>query len=321
MKIKTSLKYGFTLIEMILVLVIMSSIMVMLLSYLTQKVEETRRDRLVIQIQQIQNAGLSFYVSNGYWPVTAAKDCSATGDLSILQTATAPYLPASFNLNPYGQGFTLACDTTTNNFTVSTTVSTPTEAQIIAGRLPIATVSGSTVSSSVTVPGQNLNNARAVNFGNLYHPGACVVAPVCPTGMEKQIIVVPVSVGGYNDTGQTNVYPISSFTAYAYGDSTTGAPVQGGVGIQDCVNPSTTSPCLCTDPACTTPPCKPVACTGASEIDPNQYYWRVCLNVITSVNDVYQTNTDWGANVSVLAITRCGPPNEPVGNSFSVYQP
>ena len=61
---------------------------------------------------------------------------------------------------------------------------------VIAGELPVAYVSDKYgdpyvsgnvyVTAQVTTPGQNLNNARSVNFVGIYHNGACVPVPNCP---------------------------------------------------------------------------------------------------------------------------------------------
>jgi prepilin-type N-terminal cleavage/methylation domain-containing protein len=307
---------GFTLIEMLLVLAVMATIFVMLLGYVNQRAEEIRRDRVTIQLQQILNAGLAFYVNNGYWPVNTAKDCSlpaSPGDLSIL--VAGGYLASAIK-NPFNQGFTLSCNATTGNFTVTTQLPTSAEAQIVAGRLPIAQVPAGTtqVATTVNIPGQNLNNARAVNFAGVYHTGACVPAPKCPLGMSPQIIVVPTSISGVNDPGSSSVYPISSFTAYAYGGANGTATPNSA--------PSNGGPANCYTPQ------NGQDCTGISPYDAagSPSYWRVCLNIVTEKGQVTGSGgNEWGQYVSVAAFTRCtvldgsGNMQEPSGTYFNTW--
>lgn len=315
-------KTGFTLIEMLLVLVIISMFIVMGVRYVEQQAFNTRVERTIMQMQQILNASLSYYVANGSWPP----------DIATLQSGG--YLPASLVNSPFGSAYVL-----TNNAASSTSItpviyvwtsitagkSTVAAANVIASGLPLAyaTASGPFanplqpctntaacyVVSSVNIPGQNLNNASAVNYAGLYHNGACVPAPQCPvdakTGntMLPEIMAVPVSVSGVNDyssSGTPNIYPISSFTAYASAltlfDGTTGpAPCK--------TNINNDSRCY--------------ADMVGTILPINVKYWRVCLEVITEKGLV--NPTDWGQYATILAITRCGIKNEPSGAGFQVW--
>lgn len=305
---------GFTLVEVMLVLVIVAMAMYGAIRLVTQRAEQARIDRSSLQMQQILNAGLAYYLQNGYWPDSVS--CLQGGS-----SCTVTYLPSSFNspwsANPYSAG---PCTSTNfpngpNNpamFCVSVdtvgAINGQATANILAGTLPLATVTGLNVTAYVNIPGQNLNNARAVNFAGLYHHGGCVPVPSCPvdpqTGitMIPQIMVVPVQVSGLNDpiTGPNpNVYPISSFTAYATGNANP---------------PTSTSPPLCTGQTALSMACTPEANVSA--------YWRVCMQIVTEKGDVATTNPGmdyWGHYVTMLAITRCAVNNEPAGSTFSVY--
>jgi competence protein ComGC len=294
---------GFTLFETLLVLGIMSAFLVMSLRFVSQKATEARIDKASIQIQQILNAALVYYLNNSKWPA------------DISELVLGQYLTSTM-VNPWGGGYVFY----SNNklFYVwagapATSTAQIAEMQRIAGRLPQGYVTQSDpplppsacvignckVVAAVSVPGQNLNNARGVNFANLYHPGACVPAPVCPANTSPQIMVIPVSVSGFNDKNSSTIYPISSFTAYAVPTTPqvyTGMPRCGGGANKDCdVVGSTTG-----------------------------NFWRVCLEVITEVGNVgtvgTPANDTYGADVTVLAITRCSPDTEPVGSDFSVYE-
>ncbi len=342
---------GFTLIEMLLVLVIVSMFIYMSVGYIQQKTLQMRIDRTSIQMQQILNAGMAYYVANGTWPQGP--------DLTNLQGSYLPPSTVTFQ-SPWAEPYKISVYSPTitpappvqppPQFYVwtaitaaasSTSGSATAAANIIAGTLPLAYTTTDTTGSatnppvpgsnctadsttcyvvaSVNIPGQNLNNARAVNFAGLYHHGACVPVPQCPvdstgTTMVPQIMVVPVSVSGLNNTsnpGQSNVYPISSFTAYA-------KPMK----------PVGTDPDMCDhsnayggtgNTSCTSNNNGPTANVTA--------YWRVCLQVTTEAGNVQTTspngantgNANFGQNVTLMAVTRCAVQNEPAGSNFNVW--
>jgi prepilin-type N-terminal cleavage/methylation domain-containing protein len=309
---------GVTLLEMMLVMVIAAAMVSMLIGYVQQKTAEMRRDRVALQMEQILNAGLAYYVNKTTWPVTTAPNCPAgTETINILQTQG--YLPTGTIVNPWGKTFNITCNAATGTFSVSTDVTKTYEANILAGRVPMASIAGTVVTAMVSIPGQNLNNARAVNFAGMYKSGGCVPAPKCPMNMKPAIFVIPTSVTGYNDpmtidpwTGTpnaANMYPITSFTAFARGDGN-GDPTAGAP--QDCA--TKTSPNW-------------ISCDVA---EAGTQYWRVCLAIITEKGVVYPSASEslptlHGANMgSILAITRCVPNagvETPHGSSFNVFTP
>ncbi len=325
-------KKGFTLIEMLLVLVVMSAILVMYIGYMNQKTEQMRLDKTALQIQQILNAGLAYYVNNNVWPV----NCTQLGDLSTLQNEN--YLPSGTINSPYGNPYSLYCSSYTGVFTVSTTVPSDTETQLLLGRVPMSAVtncasypgavcpclSGTTcLTASVNLPPQVLNNSRSVNFASVYHSGACVPAPTCPLGMTPQILVAPVSVSGLNDltaaaTTPQNAYALTSFTANAYGDNNNN-PIQissSSSTIRSCVDPNVQENCLGSSTnldICTVNP---------QQCGTNSYYWRVCLTINTEKGAVPKApSMNAGYLLGwVLAVTRCSPANEaPMGTPFGIW--
>ncbi len=330
---------GFSLIEMLLVMVIVSGALFMAASYFRQRSLQMRIDRTSLQMQQILNAGLAYYVANNKWPVAnnTSVDITATPTTNNLQANG--YLPKGVTIaNPFSGGhYSMYTDSTGKLFTVYTSITGgsagfPAAAgNSIAGTLPLAATTatagtpppiGTTaicstttttcyIVTSINIPGQNLNAAGAVNFAGVYRHGGCVPVPTCPTdpatgtALTAEIQVVPVSVSGLNDSGSNAVYPISSFTAYAKGPAT--QPTQP----PNCINETTAPPCN----------------TNIQGNAPaSNAYWRVCLQVITEKGDVQGTNnstsnpaTDYGANVTLMAITRCSISNEPAGSKFTIY--
>lgn len=302
---------GFTLIETLLVMVIISMVIYAGIGYVQQRTLQMKIDRTSTQMQQILNAGLSYYVANNEWPA----------NLSDLQGTYLP--PASVGLkNPWGQDYGIA--STPGMFYVYTqTISQASAgasaaARVIAGTLPLSYTTTATsgtppaagtqcttqttcsIVASVNIPGQNLNNARAINFAGLYKHGACVPVPKCPvdangTTMTPQVFVAPVQVAGTFDGGNSSsnpaVYPISSFSAYAVGPSATpGGCASGGAA----------------DP-----------CTGGGPGSPT--YWRVCMQVVTERGLITSSATGWGDNQRLMALTRCVSDNEPAGSDFTVF--
>jgi prepilin-type N-terminal cleavage/methylation domain-containing protein len=324
---------GFTLIEMMLVLAIIAMIIVLLLRYTEQQASQTRMNRAILQIQQILNAGLAYYVGSGTgtWP----------NQLSDLQPG---YLPATTIINPWGQSYVVTKEATNGTlFYVYTKITSTSDntagavAATIAGKLPLAYTSSKDpdttttpitppasgndcaldattcwVVSSVNIPGQNLNNATAINSAGLYHNGACVPVPVCPVDLKgnkmvPQIVVTPAQVtGGVTDvnsagTDIVSAEPITGFTAYAV----------GGPGKKN-------SPPTCAKTTDTTPTDKP--CDGipvSADID----YWRVCLNVRTNLGPVNEnlTQSAWYQDQTVVAFTRCAIQGQLVGSGFDIY--
>lgn len=340
---------GFTLIEMLLVMVIASTIIYMAVTYVQQKSQQMMIDKTTLQIEQILNAAMAYYVSNGEWP---AQPTGAVGNNNglpcLLATAgygskcQTPYLisnqlPASNFITPYGTGYLTWVNPAPNSnlFYVIAPISagkaSATTANIIAGRLPMSFTTSSVgntslpctvganatcfVYSAINIPGQNLNNASAVNYAGLYHNGACVPTPSCPkapdgSSMTPQIMVVPVSVSGTSDVvNQSSLYPLESFTAYATGPV---AATAGG-GPPKCTTNSGANN-LCYSDA-----------QGGTQIKDGNNYWRVCLQVVTQqgvANWGADTNSaNWGRNATVLAITRCAISNEPTGSGFNVWAP
>lgn len=320
---KTSMKrwaiQGFTLLEMLLVMTIVSAFIYAGVGYIQQRTQALSIDRAAGQIQQILNGALAYYVGNGKWPVL----------LTDLQTGG--YLPNTTLVSPWATTYKIS-----NNgalFTVSTELPTTLANQraigtILAGKLPLASTNTvtsippctppapcippfntTTVTASVNIPGQNLNNATAVNFTGIYHNGACVPVPQCPTmpngtAMTPSIIVSPGSVSGMNDASSTDVYPISSFTAYATGPGYWNVPASG------------TPPASCNNSTSTSNTCD-LNASGDSAAPAGQY-WRVCLKVQTAKGDVSWSATT-GQYATVVVSTRCVIPNERSGSSLNVW--
>lgn len=317
---------GFSLLEMLLAMAIVSGLIYMVVSKVQQDNLKNKMDISALQMEQILSASMAYYLKNGQWPTTVASGISVlrptyipngmltTSPWNNAYTISAPNI--TVGPNTYGSKLLYVwVGITTGSATVSASY-----AKILAGRLPsgfitnLPPVIGSTtiptastcsattcyVVSSVGIPLQNLQNSTKIQFAGLYHHGGCVPVPDCPVDksgntMTPQIMVTPVSVSGMSD-GNMNVYPISSFTAYA----------TGGTNMTPTACTGATNPL----PACNT------NLTGP--LPSNNKMWRVCLQVITEKGALAGT-ANWGNYATLLAVTRCAINNEPAGSTFSVY--
>lgn len=317
---------GFTLIEMLLVMVIVSALIYMGITYMQQRTYQTSVDKASLQMQQILNAALSYYVNNNAWPKqtsTGNSDGLACLQATEASGCTVPYLTSTL-VSPLNISYEtwLNPPPNSNLFYAIATVTganATSTAQVIAGTLPLAFTTNDKantnspcvigdkvcyVYAAVNVPGQNLNNAGAVTFAGIYSNGGCVPEPKCPVDkngyqMKPSIMVVPVAVNGINDAptncvndGTTsgcdniNVYPISSFTAYATPSAAIPNNCAGG-GVKAC------------------------EATAAGGTLPAGNYWRVCLATTTQKGLVTPNTNAWGQLAgSVMAITRCSINNE-----------
>lgn len=338
MNSKRSKVKGVTLIEVLLVLVIIGSIMYLAVGYLQQQAQQSRMDKTVIQMQQALNGGLAYYVANGAWP----------GNLSCLQGSgsgcSVEYIPSNFVPPWGGQNYHVVNANGILYIYFKLDIGTQANAiaNVLAGRLPLGyathtDASGSApppddgscsaagsqsycyVVASVNIPGQNLNNATAINFAGIYTNGGCIPVPQCPVDsngktMIPEVMVAPVSVSGivsYNNlngvgSGSKVIYnqAITSFTAYATSDNSSGK-VPTSTAPYDCGTSSPGDDCASNE-------------TGKT---PAQAYWRACVQITTEKGDISQwsDDTEWGKKVTLMAVTRCTIKNETSGSGFSIY--
>jgi prepilin-type N-terminal cleavage/methylation domain-containing protein len=312
-------KKGFSLLEMMLVLVILSALMAVYIQMNNQKTERTRRENLATQMEQILAASMAYYSNSTMNYTTAPNQWPPTGTLTSTNVlVTSGYLPANFvKANYYNSVFTLSSNTTSGTFSVSTTLQGPltnlnkVNAGIIASLLPLGISSGATVTGTVNTPGQALNNAIGIHFAGIYNAMGCVPAPTCPLNMSPVIYVAPVSVNGdytmpqyCSSSDPTTCVPttpagITSYVAFAVGgpnnvsgqfpytSSAFNPGTNGTIPNNQPTIPSNMSDCPILN-APTTISCfkDTVDGSGSWITDPNksttQLYWRVCLSVMTT---------------------------------------
>lgn len=344
---------GVTLIEILLVMVIVSAIFYIVAGFIQQKTLQFKINRAATDIQEILNAALSYYVTNGQWPTAiSCLQGNAGGCFVAYLSRTKTYA------NPIG-GLPYLTSSSAGQFTVIALFQegapkSYAHSAMLAGRLPSAyaqdamtypavctsTSGACLVSVSVPAPAlpQNSVEGTAVNFGSVYHNGACVPVPVCPSSqgsMIASIAVVPTSVTGANAAPQTpsapsptcnpktqsgctvQAFPITSYSAFAtpaaQPDGSSSGPNSGPYSCQTMNSGSPTpAPCYADYDQNGAPVGAPLK--GGS-------YWRVCLNVVTEAGVVTPNENTWGQLVgTMMAITRCiNPTTEKKSSDFTVW--
>jgi prepilin-type N-terminal cleavage/methylation domain-containing protein len=312
MKTELSKNQGFTLLEMLLVLVIVSSILGMVLNLSTARMDQFRREKTAMQMQAVMTAASAYFVAYNAWP-------------NIAGLQSAGYIPPGTIASAWGNAITLSGSgqTATVSTTLTGTAATA-NAGVVAGMLPMAKNVSGAITAYLTIPGQNLNNAMAVNYGAVYYSGSCVPQPNCPSGMTASLMVMPVAVTGIqgspggctssqdpNSCSSMSVSPLTSFRAFYTGSGSSGASPP------DCEITGNPNAVACVFPG------------GATETNQAANYWRVCLEVVTSTGLAYPSASDTYAYNegklmgNILAVTRCMPSggDTPSGSDATNFTP
>lgn len=200
---------GFSLIEIIFVIAIISVVIVLGLSYTSKLDERTKEKTAALQIQQILQAGISYYVQNKRWPDAG----NSANNSSIFLKSFVPayesvkYNPWKINTKTTDAGYEWSYSDSSpasGVFEVRTNVPDEDTAKRIAALLPNAYVyTGDTVVNSlVSIPGAK-QQGYVITAGSFYIKAAngqddCSLAPEVLTkdqaasctgkGMHLQII-------------------------------------------------------------------------------------------------------------------------------------
>lgn len=291
-------KKGFTLIELMLVLVVIAVMLVFAFRMIRIKTEHMLVDRTSLQMQQIFEAATSYYIDQFQQVSSTPNQPLGEGGSwpsSIQDLVNDTYLPTNFvNVNPWGNPYSASPSPANTNVTpaiplgrtyiVTTTVPNSTIAMQIANSLPIAsytTVSPFTVTAQINIPSYNYNNARAVNQVYYYQPGQCLTLPSCPDGMTGAAALSVSRMLGYTEQS-SGVLPITSFQTYL-------GAVTG-----------TVSSCNLTDLDHSSGSTWPV-CTVAN----NQY--QVCIAISTSDDQTVALTNTQANQISIMATLQCIP--------------
>lgn len=147
--IKISMQRAFTLIELLFVIAIIAVIASLGLSTVTQRAQEAKVEKAALQMQQLLQAGMTYYVDNGCWP--GASECSPG-----VPNFANNYIPTGGNINPWGGMYAWGevGGGITKMFEVDSPLSgsATTVVQRIAGMLPNGGVSSTAGACLLTAP-------------------------------------------------------------------------------------------------------------------------------------------------------------------------
>lgn len=138
---------GFTLIEVLIAISIMTAAAAYAVPYMMTRVDIAKAHKAADEAKGWLEAGIAYYAANSAWPA----------DANTL--VTAGYMQSSDLNNPWGGTYSLAING--SSLQVSTAFSKFPE--IGKERLPLSAVSGSTVTARVTPPGTEAAHSRLLN--------------------------------------------------------------------------------------------------------------------------------------------------------------
>lgn len=141
------LSRGFTLIEIVVALTIMGIIAAGTIPYLKQKVDVARATKTAEEMKGWLEAGIAYYSATTAWPA----------DANTL--VTQGYMTSNDLNTPYGGIYSLSVSGT--NLRVSADVTKL--ADLVVGKLPLASVTGTTVTAAVTPPATEAAHSRLLN--------------------------------------------------------------------------------------------------------------------------------------------------------------
>ena len=198
MKIIEKKQLGFTLLELLFIIVIIGIIVSITVASYQQKTNNLKIDKTALQMQQIMQAATQFRNDNGYWPDSSNPPA----------TFTQNYLPIGSTTNPWGQSFTYNLDTTSDTF------------QVFSGVTPNA-ISANRIRSLLPNASINTSNPTQVIFANdsggmLTDPAIKVIGQTgllrdgdtfsfsfdCPANQKVETSIVPHYIGAYQYTNQ-----------------------------------------------------------------------------------------------------------------------
>jgi len=191
---------GFSLLEMTVVLIVITILASAVIPQLIMGYTMNAANKTALDMSSIEEAGRKYYIDNNAWP----------SNIAVLQAGN--YLPSSWNgINPFGYSSTTP-STYSYNISSSTTVlnvstAVPVAAQsIIQNLLPVTSVSGNIIYSSVSVPG-GATQFSVYDYGTNW---SSYTIQAAPKTVIKQVTGIP----GFGSRAITNL-PYTSASSYS----------------------------------------------------------------------------------------------------------
>ncbi len=231
---------GFTLLEIMFVIIVMAIMAVSGVSLYNHKIQNLKVAKAATEMQQWLSAGLNYYNANGYWPGETATDQPSTpppASKTPLQTLVMnhfmPSTQATFN-TPWSKTNNYEGTYTKQLFTIQVKFPNATIAREVASRLPDWNFPNSndktTIAATVTAPGlmpsedKKVTSAIITLGGGKHNEGApdwspaVIPAPKCSGSMYPDITYVPVSF--HSPSGLTRGINAVYLHAVPYADKT-----------------------------------------------------------------------------------------------------
>ena len=139
--------HGFTLIEIVIALTIMAVIGAGTIPYLKQKIDVARATKTAEEMKGWLEAGIAYYSATSAWPA----------DANTL--VTQGYMTSTDLNTPFGGQYSLSVSGT--NLRVSAVISKLPD--LVAAKLPLSSVTGTTVTAAVTPPATEAAHSRLLN--------------------------------------------------------------------------------------------------------------------------------------------------------------
>ena len=186
----TKTNKAFSLLELTVVIIIITVLLTCAVPSMYRAFLEKTGGKTALEIQNIQDAARSYYLKNGYWPTSIN---TSPGDLE-----SAGFLPSTWNaLNPYNNAYSIG--STSSLFTVSTIVNNGAQT-IVASKLPLSNVSGTTVTSTIGVPGGPTTPPVFVTTGTI-GDGGTIALPSGYTDSQCQWFIAGSTDETYDSSG------------------------------------------------------------------------------------------------------------------------
>lgn len=229
-------QHGFTLIEMMIALMVLSILMIPLVNQKTNEFQDEVVKLAVAEINDLFQSAQNFAAENSAtWPDQATL---CTNAINTLETQN--YLAGFTVASPMGANYQTSCTTGAGKrFSVSVDAGNSGRANLLKGYLPSSTVAGTTLTVSVPLPaaipaldgllprdgsramtgdldmdGNNINNVQDIELDSvnanasqgIYFAGVVgnnqlINIPPCPGSFTPTPIVVPI---GMSDNGTAN---------------------------------------------------------------------------------------------------------------------
>ena len=201
-------KKGFSLLELTIVVMILTTLLTFAVPSMYRTYLEKAGTKTALEIQNIQDAARSYYLQSGSpgWPSSIN---TSPGDLE-----SNGFLPASWNaLNPFGNSYTIS--SSSSLFTVTTTVNDGAQ-NIVASKLPLSGVSGTTVTSTIGIPGGPTTPPVKIFTGTVSN-GGTIPLPTGYTDSQCQWFVSPYNALFYDSSGHGGCENLETAATYLYG--------------------------------------------------------------------------------------------------------